>query len=122
MVTLMSLQARREGLVQGNDDGVVDRNATSWFPAALGLAGLATASSAITAAMSKPPPALQGTNGSYYLLALSGLFYAGIAELGGAVWVMADPRARAAVGRRLVYASLAPLAAAAGLAAATLLW
>jgi hypothetical protein len=130
-------QSRRERR-QGDTDGAsasASASATSWFPAgaALGAAGLATVSTAITCmAISKqssdPPPAAlcqQGNDDSSccYLLALSGLFYSGIAELGAAVWVMAEPRGRVVAGRRLVYASLVPLTAVVGLlAAATLFW
>ena len=132
-MTLMSHQsARRERQGDTDADGA---SATSWFPAgaALGAAGLATASTAITcmaiSEQSSDPPAAalfqQGNDDSSccYLLALSGLFYSGIAELGAAVWVMAEPRGRLAAGRKIVYASLVPLTAAVGLlAAATLFW
>ena len=129
MVTLMSHQsARRERQGDTDADGA---SATSWFPAgaALGVAGLATASTAITTCMaissqpSDPPAAVDDSSRCYLLLALSGLFYAGIAELGAAVWVMAEPRGRVVAGRRLVYASFVPLTAAVVLlAAATLFW
>ncbi|KAL6626734.1 hypothetical protein ACP70R_030460 [Stipagrostis hirtigluma subsp. patula] len=102
----------------------VGRGATSWIPAALGLAGLATCSAAITClVVSKPsPPVLKGNDAYYYFLALSGLFYAGVAELGAAVWVLTDPRGgRIAAGKKLLCASLAPLAAAAALSATALL-
>lgn len=117
MAALTSHEARREAAQVDADSA-----STSWLPTALGVAGLATASMAITVMSAAP---LQGpaTNGNsyYYLLALSGVFYAGVAELAAAVWVMSDPRARAAAaGRRLVYASLVPLTAAAGPAVATL--
>ncbi|XP_066313887.1 uncharacterized protein [Miscanthus floridulus] len=129
-------QSSRRERWQGDTDGAsASASATSWFPAgaALGAAGLATASTAITCMAiseqsSDPPPAAlfqQGNDDSSccYLLALSGLFYSGIAELGAAVWVMAEPRGRVVAGRRLVYASLVPLTAAVGLlAAATLFW
>lgn len=70
--------------------------AVTGLPMALGLAlaGLATASAAITLAMSDPPPGLQGRNAAYNYypqLALA----AGVAELGAAAWWMADPPAAA---------------------------
>ncbi|CAO2198958.1 unnamed protein product [Urochloa humidicola] len=90
-------------------------------PAMIGLAGLGTASTAVTLAVSDPPPGLEGN--AYYYLTLSGVFYAGVAELGAAVWCMSDPYShRIAAGRKLLYASLVPLAAAGGLAVATLFW
>ena len=140
MVTLMSHHQSRRERRQGDtdaDDGA-SASATSWFPAgaALGVAGLATASTAITCmaisqSSSSAPPAVLHQQGNddddysscCYLLALSGLFYTGVAELGAAVWVMAEPRGRLAAGRKIVYASLVPLTAAVGLlAVATLFW
>ncbi|KAL6626728.1 hypothetical protein ACP70R_030454 [Stipagrostis hirtigluma subsp. patula] len=103
----------------------VGRGATSWIPAALGLAGLATCSAAITclAVSSKPsPPVLKGNDACYYFLTLSGLFYAGVAELGAAVWVLTDPRGgHIAAEKKLLCASLVPLAAAAALSATAVL-
>ncbi|CAL4965209.1 unnamed protein product [Urochloa decumbens] len=90
----------------------------SSLPAMIGLAGLVTASTALTTlAVSDTPPGLEAGSPSYYL-ALSGVFYAGVAELGAAVWWMSDPACsrRIAAGRKLLYASLVPLAAAGGLA------
>ncbi|CAL4958129.1 unnamed protein product [Urochloa decumbens] len=94
----------------------------SSLPAMIGLAGLGTASTALTLAVYGTPPGPEG-NTSYYL-ALSAVFYAGVAEIGAAVWWMSDPTCsrRIAAGRKLLYASLVPLAAAGGgLAVATLL-
>ncbi|KAG2595705.1 hypothetical protein PVAP13_5KG092587 [Panicum virgatum] len=77
-----------------------------------GLLGLAAASTAVTLAVSEPPPWLHR---NAYSVALSALFFAGIAQVVAAsVWA---PAAAASVaGRKLVmYASLV---VAAGLAAA----
>ncbi|XP_062208336.1 uncharacterized protein LOC133909800 [Phragmites australis] len=82
-----------------------------------GLVGLATASMAITLAVREPPP---GVHKNAYLLAITGPFFAGVAEVMAAVWVSNNPRA---AGRKLMYASVGPLAVVVGLSAASLmLW
>ncbi|KAL6626727.1 hypothetical protein ACP70R_030453 [Stipagrostis hirtigluma subsp. patula] len=84
-----------------------------------GLVGLATTSMAVVLAARQPPPRLDKTA---YFLALAGAFYAGVAEVVTAVWVSNDPRGRRGVGRKLMYASVGPLAVAVGLSVASLLW
>ncbi|CAL4951533.1 unnamed protein product [Urochloa decumbens] len=95
------------------------------LPAAVdsGVAGLATASAAITLAVCKRPPA--GIHPDTYFLAVSGCFFIGVAQLGAAVWASIRRRRRrhaAGMKKLLVYASLCPLAAAVGLSVASLLW
>lgn len=80
-----------------------------------GLLGLAAVSTAITMAVCQPPP---GLNRTAYLLSVSGLFFAGVAQV-----VLASVQAPGghphAAGRKLVYA--APVAVAAGLTVASVL-
>ncbi|RLM91474.1 hypothetical protein C2845_PM08G05390 [Panicum miliaceum] len=84
------------------------------------LAGLATTSMAVTLAVREPPP---GLDKNTYLLAVAGAFFAGVAEvITAAVCVSNNPRARCAAGKKLMYASVAPLAAVIGLSVASLLW
>ncbi|CAL4951483.1 unnamed protein product [Urochloa decumbens] len=91
-----------------------------------GLVGLATASVAISAlAVRDPPP---GIDRNAYFLALTGAFFAGVAEVIVAVSVSSstnNPGVHRAAGRKLMYyASVAPLAVAVAVAlsAASLLW
>ncbi|OEL16970.1 hypothetical protein BAE44_0022011 [Dichanthelium oligosanthes] len=89
---------------------------------ALLVVGLTTASMAIALVAGAPPP--PGLDRSAYFLALSWLFLAGVAELYAAAWISGDPRGRRAAGRKLVYASIAPLLTAVvicSLAATTIL-
>lgn len=88
-------------------------------PAALegGVVSLATASAAMNLALYGEPPA--GIRPDAYFLAVSGCFFTGVAQLGAAVWALSGPRGRHGTGRKLLYASLGPLAAAAGLTVAT---
>lgn len=95
-----------------------DVAAESKLPAALRGVGLATASTVVTLAVSEPPP---GFDRNLYTIAISGAFFAGVAELSAAVWVSNDPRDRSAAGRKFVYASVAPLVVAVVLSVASLL-
>ncbi|TVU21938.1 hypothetical protein EJB05_31609, partial [Eragrostis curvula] len=55
-----------------------------------GLLGLAAASTAITLAVSVPPPPGLDTNA--YFLALSGVFFAGVTQVAASVWAADDGR------------------------------
>ncbi|CAO2204654.1 unnamed protein product [Urochloa humidicola] len=111
------------------DDGAVaasselGQETAAAFEAGRGLVGLATASVAISAlaAVRDPPP---GIDKNAYFLALTGAFFAGVAEVIAAVSVStSNTNNRRAAGRKLLmYASAAPLAVAVGLSAASLLW
>ncbi|KAL6626735.1 hypothetical protein ACP70R_030461 [Stipagrostis hirtigluma subsp. patula] len=85
---------------------------------ALWVRGLCAAAMAITLAVLEPSPGLD--NNTYYI-ALAGAFFAGVAGVIAAVWVADDPAGRHLAGRRLVYASIVPLAVAAGLSVASVL-
>ena len=84
--------------------------------------GLATASLAINLAATRGPPSCFGDSAWYYHLALVGSFLSGVAQVAAAVWVADDPRGRHAIGKKIVYASIAPLAIAVSLTGAALLW
>jgi hypothetical protein len=100
----------------------VDGAASSKIAAALGLFGVATVSLIIKLAAACDPPPAYGGN-TYYHLALVGSFLAGMGQVGAAIWVSDDPRGRrAAVGKKIMIASIAPLVVAVGLTGAALLW
>uniref|UniRef100_A0A0D9UWP0 Uncharacterized protein n=1 Tax=Leersia perrieri TaxID=77586 RepID=A0A0D9UWP0_9ORYZ len=82
--------------------------------------GLVTASLTINLATARDPPPVFG-NSAYYHLAIADSFLAGMAQVAAAVWVADDPRYRHAVGKKIVYAAIAPLAVAIGLTGAALL-
>uniref|UniRef100_A0A0E0JDZ5 Uncharacterized protein n=1 Tax=Oryza punctata TaxID=4537 RepID=A0A0E0JDZ5_ORYPU len=94
----------------------------SKITAALGAVGVAMASLTINlAAVCDPRPGFGDS--TCYHLALVGSFLAGVAQVGAAVWVADDPRGRHAVGKKIIYASIAPLVVAVGLTgAASLPW
>uniref|UniRef100_A0A0E0FG44 Uncharacterized protein n=1 Tax=Oryza nivara TaxID=4536 RepID=A0A0E0FG44_ORYNI len=97
--------------------------ASSKIPAALGLFGVATISLIINLVAACDPP--QGfADSTCYHLALVGSFLAGMGQVGAAIWVAEDPRGhRAAVGKKIMIASIAPLLVAVGLTGAVaLLW
>jgi hypothetical protein len=100
-------------------DGAASKIATA---RALAAFGLATASLAINLAATRGPPSCFGDSAWYYHLALVGSFLSGVAQVGAAVWVADDPRGRHAIGKKIVYASIAPLAIAVSLTGAALLW
>ncbi|CAO2198949.1 unnamed protein product [Urochloa humidicola] len=85
-----------------------------------GLLGIVTCSMAITLAVREPPPGLDKTT---YLLAIAGTFFAGVAGVVAAAVCASNnnPRTRRAAGRKLVRASVGPLAVIIGLSAASLL-
>ena len=94
----------------GRDGGAPKLGQAAFFKR--GLLGLAAASTAVTLAVSEPPPWLHR---NAYSVALSALFFAGIAQVVAAsVWA---PAAAASVAERklVMYTSLV---VAAGLAAA----
>ncbi|KAL6626730.1 hypothetical protein ACP70R_030456 [Stipagrostis hirtigluma subsp. patula] len=84
-----------------------------------GLVGLATASMAVTLAVREPPPGLER---NAYFVAVAGSFFAGVAEVVTAIWLSNNLRGRHGAGRKLMHASIGPLAVAVGLSAASLLW
>ncbi|KAL6847896.1 hypothetical protein ACP4OV_022024 [Aristida adscensionis] len=86
------------------------------------LLGVAAASTAMALAAVTDPP-LGMIDRTSYLLALSGVFFAGVNQVAVAVWAGPDPSGRRiAAGRKLVRASLlAPLTIAAGMKLASLL-
>ncbi|KAL5226517.1 hypothetical protein ABZP36_014782 [Zizania latifolia] len=87
--------------------------ATPNIAAALGALGVATTSMAITlAATYQPPPGGLGDQ-TCVVLALSGAFFTGIAQVGASVWVSADPRGRRAAGYKFLYASVCAVGLAA---------
>uniref|UniRef100_A0A0D9Y361 Uncharacterized protein n=1 Tax=Oryza glumipatula TaxID=40148 RepID=A0A0D9Y361_9ORYZ len=98
-----------------------DGAAFSKIAAALGLFGVATASLIINLAAACDPPPAYGGN-TYYHLALVGSFFAGMGQVGAAIWVADDQRGRHAVGKKIMIASIAPLVVAVGLTGAALLW
>ncbi|BAD61249.1 hypothetical protein [Oryza sativa Japonica Group] len=102
-------------------DGAVGAASKIAAARALGAFGLATASLAINLAATRGPPSCFGDS-AYYHLALVGSFLSGVAQVAAAVWVADDPRGRHAVGKKIMYASIAPLLVAAGLTGAALLW
>ncbi|TVU21947.1 hypothetical protein EJB05_31618, partial [Eragrostis curvula] len=85
-----------------------------------GLLGLFALSTAMTLAVSVPPPPWLATDA--YFAALSGVFFAGVTQVAVSVWA-ADDDDRLAAGRKLVYASLVVplLIAAVGMSVASLL-
>ncbi|KAF8705006.1 hypothetical protein HU200_031261 [Digitaria exilis] len=86
-----------------------------------GLLGLATCSMAINlVVVCEPPPGLD--KNAYYLLALSVIFFAGVAHVFAAVSASDDdPRGR--VPSKLKYVvSIAPFVIAAGLSVASFMW
>lgn len=105
--------ARREAEADGG---------ASKIAAALGLFGVATASLIINLVAAFDPP--QGfAESACYHLALVGSFLAGMGQVGAAIWVADDPRGhRAAVGKKIMIASIAPLVVAIGLTGEALLW
>ncbi|PUZ58010.1 hypothetical protein GQ55_5G475900 [Panicum hallii var. hallii] len=78
-----------------------------------GVVGLATASAAMTLAVCEPPA---GIHPDAYFLAVSGCFFTGVAQL---AWALSGTGGRHGTGRKLLYASLGPLAAAVGLSVAS---
>uniref|UniRef100_A0A0E0JDZ8 Uncharacterized protein n=1 Tax=Oryza punctata TaxID=4537 RepID=A0A0E0JDZ8_ORYPU len=104
--------ARREAGADG---------AASKVAAAMGLFGVATVSLTINLVAACDPPPGFGDS-AYYHLALVGSFISGVAQVGAAVWVTDDPHGRHAAGKKIMYASIAPLVVAVGLNGAALLW
>ncbi|KAF2948375.1 hypothetical protein DAI22_01g032200 [Oryza sativa Japonica Group] len=91
-----------------------DGAASSNIPAVLLVLGVATVSVAIN------NTAAAATNyhcSLAFAISLAGAFLSGMAMIGASVWVSGDPRGRTAAGKKIIYASMAPLVlAAAGLA------
>ncbi|CAO2185608.1 unnamed protein product [Urochloa humidicola] len=85
-----------------------------------GVLGIVTCAMAFSLAVrDDPPPRLDK---DAYFLALSGAFFAGVAEIITAVFISNNnPPARHAAGRKLVYASVGSLAVVVGLSAASFL-
>uniref|UniRef100_J3KWE8 Uncharacterized protein n=2 Tax=Oryza brachyantha TaxID=4533 RepID=J3KWE8_ORYBR len=104
--------ARRGGEADG---------AASNIPTVLVALGLVTASLTINLIAAAYDPPLGFGDTTYYHLALAGSFLAGMVQMSAAVWVADDPRGRHDAGKKVVYASIAPLVVAVGLTGAALL-
>ncbi|KAF8662891.1 hypothetical protein HU200_055473 [Digitaria exilis] len=99
---------RRRDEEAGNDVGAAPEprhQAVCEFEA--GVLGLAVASAAIALAAARQPP--RWLNRDAYFIALSVVFFVGVAQVTASVWATTTGGRRAAAGRKLLHASAVAL-------------